>query len=112
MEDRRSLTLSLPRGSPLTSKIVWRLDRVKSISSPVGTYGTERVNNITLPLVIARRKAAVLSLLEIFGKNPCDSGKGTWDKLFIESDFYNTTKQFILKSSNGSAANLQVLGNC
>ena len=37
------LTLSLPRGSPLMSKIVWRLDRVKSISSPVGTYGTERV---------------------------------------------------------------------
>ena len=38
------LTLSLPRGSPLTSKNRLALDRVKCISSPVGTYGSERVN--------------------------------------------------------------------
>ena len=47
------------------------------------------------------------------GKSAYDSGKSTWDKLlFIESGFYNTTKRSILKSFNGSAANLLSAGNC
>ena len=66
--------------------------------------------NMTLPLVTGRGKTAALPILEIHGKNPFHSRKGTWDKLFIESYFYNTTKQSILKSFNGSAANLQIPG--
>ena len=41
-------------------------------------------------------------VLKIFGQNAYDSGKSTWDKLFIESSFYNTTKWSILKRLNGS----------
>ena len=42
---------------------------------------------------------------EFFTQNAYDSGKSTWDKSFIKSGFYNTTKRFILKSFDGSAAN-------
>ena len=48
------------------------------------------------------RGAAAPPVLKIFGQNAYDSGKSTWDKLFIESSFYNTTKWSILKRLNGS----------
>ena len=41
-------------------------------------------------------------VLKNFGQNAYDSGKSTWDKFFIESSFYNTTKWSILKRLNGS----------
>ena len=50
-------------------------------------------------------------VLEIFGQNTYDLGKSTWDKLFIESSSYNMTKWSILKTFNGSAANLLIAGN-
>lgn len=52
------------------------------------------------------------SVLKIFEQNACDLGKSTWDKLFIEYGFYNTTKRSILKSFNGSAVNLPIASNC
>ena len=52
-------------------------------------------------------------VLKFFGQSAYDSGKSTWDKLlFIESDFDNTTKRSILKSLNGSVANVLSAGNC
>ena len=51
-------------------------------------------------------------VLTLFGQSAYDSGKSTWYKLFIESASYNMTKQSILKSFNGSAANLLSAGNC
>ena len=55
---------------------------------------------------------AALPVLTFFGQGAYDSGKNTWDKLLIESGSYNMTKQSILKSFNGSAANLLSAGNC
>ena len=48
------------------------------------------------------RGAAAPPVLKIFGQNAYDSGKSTWNKLFIESSFYNTAKWSILKRLNGS----------
>ena len=48
------------------------------------------------------RGAAAPPVMNSFGQNAYDSGKSTWDKLFIESSFYNTTKWSILKRLNGS----------
>ena len=48
------------------------------------------------------RGAAAPPVMNSFGQNAYDSGKSTWDKLFIESSFYNTTKWSILKRLNDS----------
>ena len=55
---------------------------------------------------------ATAPVLRFFGQSAYDSGKRPWYKLFIESGSYNMTKQSILKSFNGSAANLLSAGNC
>ena len=51
-------------------------------------------------------------VLKNFGKSAHDSGKSTWDKLFIESGFYYPTKRSILRRFNGFAANLLIADNC
>ena len=56
--------------------------------------------------------AAAPLVLKLFGQNAYDADEITWDKLFIESSFYNTTKRPILKRFNGSAADLPIASIC